>query len=389
MSDCSENGDSSSSKPRRQRASPSPERAAPAAKKAKVDKTESEALLSPPPPQNGDSKKPTRDTAKTQNEEASVELSSFASETDKEKARECDSAPPVGEDADSSPVGDAPPASGGSARLKDTEQQHDSDWAAMVAAEALASLTRGGGGGGGGGGGDTEKEVSRKAKTKRKSVKSSTANTKPEDSPTEGTSSQHTDSDSGEGSPVVRASDTSPDEAGTGSASEAGKPSKTDRVVDSEGAEAIYTSVEDDEAEVETGSSSPAASSSSSSSSAEDAECAIVSVETRVAPETRRSLETLAQIQGELEEIEKRAARLYRRMELKFNQMRRPHVEKRNAVIQGIPGFWVTAVSFYHRDASPTPQRAVKPSPRQGFPTPVQRDPLCLLVFIPTELSIT
>ncbi|XP_033858436.3 putative testis-specific Y-encoded-like protein 3 [Acipenser ruthenus] len=291
MSDCSENGES---EPKRQRASPSPERAAPATKRAKLENTEGEPLLSPPP-LNGEPQKikiNNADKKKKEEEEAA-----------EEKAREWESASPT-----AAPAGDAPPpGSGGSARLKETEAL-DSDWAAMAAAEALASLTRGGG---------TAKEATLKAQSKRKPAKSGK---KPEDCVGGGPSGRW---GSREGSPE-----------------KAGKPLKTGAVVDSEGFEVIDTSVEDEEAEAEAASSSPAA---SSSENAEDAECAIVSVETRVAPETRRSLATLVQIQGELEEIEKRAARLYRRMELKFNRMRRPHVEKRHAVIQGIPGFWVTA----------------------------------------------
>lgn len=73
-------------------------------------------------------------------------------------------------------------------------------------------------------------------------------------------------------------------------------------------------------------------------------ECAIVSVQ--MAPELRRSVALLAQVQMRLDTLEKKGARLHRRLELRLGRQRRPHLEQRAAIAQSIPGFWLTAVSF-------------------------------------------
>lgn len=73
-------------------------------------------------------------------------------------------------------------------------------------------------------------------------------------------------------------------------------------------------------------------------------ECAIVSVQ--MAPELRRSVALLAHVQMRLDTLEKKGARMHRRVELKLGRQRRPHLEQRAAIAQSIPGFWLTAVSF-------------------------------------------
>ncbi|KAG7332480.1 hypothetical protein KOW79_004314 [Hemibagrus wyckioides] len=71
-------------------------------------------------------------------------------------------------------------------------------------------------------------------------------------------------------------------------------------------------------------------------------ECAIVSVQ--MAPELRRSVALLAQVQMRLDALEKKGARLHRRLELRLGRQRRPHLEQRAAIAQSIPGFWLTAL---------------------------------------------
>lgn len=90
--------------------------------------------------------------------------------------------------------------------------------------------------------------------------------------------------------------------------------------------------------------SSSTPSSSLASDNDEDSECAIVSV--KMAPEIRQSIAHLAQVQTQLNGLEKKGARLYQRLELKLERQRRPHLDQRSAITQTIPGFWVTAVSF-------------------------------------------
>lgn len=108
--------------------------------------------------------------------------------------------------------------------------------------------------------------------------------------------------------------------------------------------------VDDEEEEDEDEDSLPGSSSTASSSVAsdnednEDGECAIVSV--KMAPEVRQSVALLAQVQMRLDALEKKGARLHQRLEMKLSRQRRPHLDQRSAITQAIPGFWVTAVSF-------------------------------------------
>ncbi|XP_054664625.1 testis-specific Y-encoded-like protein 2 [Grus americana] len=56
-----------------------------------------------------------------------------------------------------------------------------------------------------------------------------------------------------------------------------------------------------------------------------------------------RYLAALETVQLELEAVEEQAARAFRRLHTKFWLRRRPHLQRRNRLIQHIPGFWVTA----------------------------------------------
>lgn len=91
-------------------------------------------------------------------------------------------------------------------------------------------------------------------------------------------------------------------------------------------------------------SSTPSSSFPSDNDDNDDGECAIVSV--KMAPEMRQSVALLAQVQMKLEALEKRSARLHQRLELKIGRQRRPHLDQRSSITKTIPGFWVTAVSF-------------------------------------------
>uniref|UniRef100_A0A674IV33 Uncharacterized protein n=2 Tax=Terrapene triunguis TaxID=2587831 RepID=A0A674IV33_9SAUR len=85
-------------------------------------------------------------------------------------------------------------------------------------------------------------------------------------------------------------------------------------------------------------------------------ECSIISVgeeeeeeeegavAARPAPDTEQYLEALEAVQLELEAVNEQAGCAFRILKAKFGHMRRPHLERRNLIIQNIPGFWVTAV---------------------------------------------
>ncbi|NWX28066.1 TSYL2 protein, partial [Notiomystis cincta] len=55
-----------------------------------------------------------------------------------------------------------------------------------------------------------------------------------------------------------------------------------------------------------------------------------------------RYLAALEAVQLELEAVEEEAARAFRRLRARFCLRRRPHLQRRNRLIQHIPGFWVT-----------------------------------------------
>lgn len=60
---------------------------------------------------------------------------------------------------------------------------------------------------------------------------------------------------------------------------------------------------------------------------------------------TEQYLEALEAVQLELEAVNQQATRAFAQLKAKFGHVRRPHLERRNLIIQNIPGFWVTAVS--------------------------------------------
>ncbi|XP_069785195.1 protein SET-like [Narcine bancroftii] len=62
-----------------------------------------------------------------------------------------------------------------------------------------------------------------------------------------------------------------------------------------------------------------------------------------VAGETQRALEAVDACQRELEALNERASEEILRVERKYGELRRPHFERRNRLIEDIPGFWVTA----------------------------------------------
>lgn len=81
-------------------------------------------------------------------------------------------------------------------------------------------------------------------------------------------------------------------------------------------------------------------------------ECAVISLgedeeEEEEEEGPRRYLAALEAVQLELEAVEEQAAHAFRRLRAKFWLRRRPHLQRRNRLIQHIPGFWVTAVSFF------------------------------------------
>lgn len=107
---------------------------------------------------------------------------------------------------------------------------------------------------------------------------------------------------------------------------------------------------EEDEAEERDESMSESSSTPSSSFASDnedneendDGECAIVSV--KMAPEMRQSVTLLAQVQMKLEALEKKSARLHQRLDVKINRLRRPQLDQRSSIAKTIPGFWVTAL---------------------------------------------
>lgn len=63
-------------------------------------------------------------------------------------------------------------------------------------------------------------------------------------------------------------------------------------------------------------------------------------------PETQRALEEIDACQNEIDQLNERASEEILKVEQKYNKLRKPNFEKRSKIIQRIPNFWVTAVSF-------------------------------------------
>lgn len=204
--------------------------------------------------------------------------------------------------------------SAGAGDCRPSTSLDQSDSAAIAAAEALASLT-------GAAAGDEVKQTSFSSKKvghyermghkgKRGDQESSKERSKPE-------RGLHTQAAAADSSTSLRG-------------------------VDREDAEDMPDADEEDDSIP--GSSSTPSSSFPSDNDDDDGECAIVSV--KMAPEIRQSVAILAQVQMRLDALEKKGARLHQRLELKLSRQRRPYVDQRSSIIQAIPGFWVTAVSF-------------------------------------------
>lgn len=198
-------------------------------------------------------------------------------------------------------------------KLPQTDAQEDrekaeTDAAAIVAAEALASLT---------GGDEEDGEEAPCSSEKAKHVK--------QGGKFKLRGSQHSSRGSSKTQAVAADSSTSVHSA------------------DREDGNELPEAEEGDES-LSGSSSTPSSSFPSDNEDNDDGECAIVSV--KMAPEMRQSVALLAQVQMRLEALEKKSARLHQRLELKINRQRRPHLDQRSSIAKTIPGFWVTAVSF-------------------------------------------
>eukprot|EP00058_Branchiostoma_floridae_P011880 XP_002597368.1 hypothetical protein BRAFLDRAFT_66503 [Branchiostoma floridae] len=62
--------------------------------------------------------------------------------------------------------------------------------------------------------------------------------------------------------------------------------------------------------------------------------------------ETQKALEDIDACQNEIDALNEQASEEILKVEQKYNKLRKPFFEKRNDLIQKIPNFWVTAVSF-------------------------------------------
>lgn len=57
-------------------------------------------------------------------------------------------------------------------------------------------------------------------------------------------------------------------------------------------------------------------------------------------------LEQIDAFQNEIDALNEKASEEILKVEQKYNKLRKPFVEKRNEIIQKIPNFWITAVSY-------------------------------------------
>ena len=60
----------------------------------------------------------------------------------------------------------------------------------------------------------------------------------------------------------------------------------------------------------------------------------------------QKTLEDIDLCQNEIDSLNEKASEEILKVEQKYNKLRQPHFETRNKLIQQIPNFWVTAVSF-------------------------------------------
>lgn len=57
-------------------------------------------------------------------------------------------------------------------------------------------------------------------------------------------------------------------------------------------------------------------------------------------------MEKLSDIQEQVDKINEAASEEILQVEQKYNKLRRPHYENRAELIEKLPNFWVTAVSY-------------------------------------------
>ncbi len=62
--------------------------------------------------------------------------------------------------------------------------------------------------------------------------------------------------------------------------------------------------------------------------------------------ETQKALEEIDACQNDIDALNEKASEEILLVEQKYNKLRKPHYDRRNEIIQKIPNFWVTAVSF-------------------------------------------
>lgn len=61
---------------------------------------------------------------------------------------------------------------------------------------------------------------------------------------------------------------------------------------------------------------------------------------------TQKILEEMDVIQTQLDSIKEKASEEVLQIDIKYNRIRKPHLDKRSQLISNIPNFWATAVSF-------------------------------------------
>lgn len=66
---------------------------------------------------------------------------------------------------------------------------------------------------------------------------------------------------------------------------------------------------------------------------------------------TQKALEEIDLIQNQLDGINEKASEEVLQIEIKYNRLRKPHIEKRSQLISNIPNFWATAI-MNHPDIS-------------------------------------
>ena len=62
--------------------------------------------------------------------------------------------------------------------------------------------------------------------------------------------------------------------------------------------------------------------------------------------DTQKALEAIDGIQNEIDSLNEKASEEILKVEQKYNKLRKPYFDQRNGIIERIPNFWVTTVSF-------------------------------------------